>query len=438
MGAFFGYVLADLLFGRSLPLSAFFAGTNLVGALTATALLLRLDERDLSLRRVHSVLRILAALLPACFAAALSGSLLVTVHFNGSALQAMKTWPASELVNYLIVLPAMLTLPHPRHLDLRRSWAISSVREIFPALSLALSSAAAVLFDGPGSIIFPMPAMLLCALTYSTSTTAVLTMLLGAGCLISIGLGVVDIGQDMSVPELVVSVRIAVAFLVLVPLTISSAMAVRDELLNQLRKAADHDELTGLLNRRAFERRMKEWLAEGPGPGTGYAVLWLDIDHFKAINDRHGHLAGDAVLQAFAKVARSCCREDDLIGRWGGEEFALVVQVSGRRTAGAVAARLRENFAAHVTLWNEVPIRATISIGACYLEQASSEVQSLIGELDEALYRAKRKGRDRVEWLPSRLEPAYSLAAGAQSALLIPNPRRAGNHTCARVDRYHL
>jgi diguanylate cyclase (GGDEF)-like protein len=417
-GAAVGFVAADLLFGTKLSLAIFFAAANLLGALTATALLLRLDERDLGLRRVHSMLRILACLLPACLASALLGALLVRVEFDGSALQALTTWPASELVNYLTVLPAMLTVTaHWRGGRPALPWARQhGGTDPWPALALAMSCIAAVAFDGPGSIMFPMPALLLCALTYPIPLNALLTMALGTGCLTTIGLGVVDIGQDMSVPEMVVSVRIAVAFLVLVPLTIGSAMAVRDDLLTQLRTVADHDGLTGLLNRRAFEQRMTRRLSAAPAVGRAFAVLWLDIDHFKSINDRHGHLAGDAVLQDFARIARSCCREGDLVGRWGGEEFALVVEVSDRSAAAALAERLRETFAAHVTVWNGVPIRATLSIGAYVLDRPHPNLPSMIHQLDEALYRAKRMGRDRIEWLPPCFEQGHGFAEYALSA----------------------
>jgi diguanylate cyclase (GGDEF)-like protein len=403
LGALLGYVAADLLYGRTLSLAAFFAAANLIGALTATTFLMRLDARDLSLRRVHSVLRILASLLPGCLAAALCGALLVKVEFDGSASQTLLTWPASELVNYLVVLPAMLTVPPPSAWFAHRDTPVVRSRaEMWPALLLAISCVAAVCFDGPGSIMFPMPALLLCALTFPVPRTALITLALGVGCLTTIGFGVIDIGQNMADPRNVVSVRIAVAFLVLVPLTISSAMAVRDDLLDQLRDAANHDGLTGLLNRRAFEQQMQARMAATRRSGGGVAVLWLDIDHFKAINDRHGHLAGDAVLQMFAATARACCRADDLVARMGGEEFALMIDVADAGAAAAIADRLHAAFAAQTVLWNSEAVRATVSIAACHVSAAHTDMADLFKRLDEALYLAKRQGRNRVEWLGDR------------------------------------
>jgi diguanylate cyclase (GGDEF)-like protein len=407
LGVFAGLVAADTLFGRSLSLSAWFASTNLIGGITAIACLVGLEERDLCLRRGHSMLRILARLLPACLAAGLCGALLVVVQFHGSASQTLMTWPASELVNYLVILPAVLTVGRAGTISRKACKSLLNLRCLGPALFLAASGAAAVVFDGPGSIVFPLPALLLCALTYSVPTTALLTLVLGTGALTGIGLGAVDLGQDMAIPRMVLSVRIAVAFLVLVPLTISCVVAVRDELLNQLRQVADHDGLTGLLNRRAFEQCMHERLAAKRLPGLSLVVLWLDIDHFKAINDRHGHLAGDAVLQAFAQTARACCWQGDLVGRMGGEEFALVVEVSSGVGAVAVAERLRKAFAEQSVVWNGEPIRATVSIGACHLPQPDRASPDLVHQLDEALYRAKRKGRDRIEWLDDGVTPNF-------------------------------
>lgn len=400
LGAMAGYIAADLLFGRTLSLAMFFASANLIGTLVAMAFLLQLDDDDLQLRRVHSVLRILAALVPGCLAAALCGALLVKVEFGGSPAQALLTWPASELVNHLVVLPIVLTMPWHGWRTARAGIMQRRGKVTWwPILLLALSCLAAIQFDGPGSIMFPMPALLLCAMTYRVAAVALITTIMGIGCLTGVGLGLVDIGQDMADPHKVVSVRIAIAFLVLVPLTISSAMAVRDDLMAKLRDVADHDGLTGLLTRDAFQRSMRHRLDDAARTGEAYAVLWLDIDHFKRINDSHGHPAGDAMLRMFAATARTCCRPDDLIGRIGGEEFALLVAVPDEAAGVALAEHLRQAFADQTILWNGRIVRATLSIAACLIDRPADHAPGLFKHLDEALYRAKRAGRDKVEWL---------------------------------------
>ncbi len=398
VGAALGFVVADVMFGRTASLAFAFAVTNMIGVLPTMLLLRRLDTVDLVLGRVHSVVRILACILPGCFTAALGGAVLVKWQFDGSMLQALATWPASELVNYLTTLPAVLAWSSAAPAaPTERSVRVTA----WPVVGLVVSCAAALWLDGPGSIMFPMPALLLCALTYSVRTTSLLTMAIGAGCLTAIGLGAVHIGQDMAIPAHVVSIRVAVAFLVLVPLTISSAMAVHDSLSHRLREAADHDGLTGLLNRRAFDQRMRTMLAAMP-PSGGLAVLWLDIDHFKSINDRFGHLAGDAVLQSFGALAADVSGPTGLAGRMGGEEFAMVLPMPDRASAIVATNRLRRAFASTATGWAGVSVRATVSVGACYLDTPPADVTHLIHRLDEMLYRAKRAGRDRVEWLDDR------------------------------------
>ncbi|MEH3040433.1 MAG: diguanylate cyclase [Sphingomonas paucimobilis] len=398
-GAAAGFVLADLIFGQSPELGGWFAVANVSGTFVAVLVLRRLAPRDLRLRRVHSVMRISVGLLPGSFVAAMVGAVMVVVQFHGSATQTVMTWTASEIANYLIFLPAMLTVRPPWQRE-RRAMPAPAAKPLWPLLLLAVSCTLAVTFDGPGSIMFPMPALLLCAMTYSVSTAALVTMALGSGCMITIGLGMVDIGQDLSIPRMVVSIRIAVAFLALVPLTISSAMAVRDDLMAQLQQAADQDGLTGLLNRRAFEHRLHQRLAEPPHPAEGgLALLWLDLDHFKAINDRHGHPAGDAVLHAVAETLAGCCRADDLSARLGGEEFALAIASPDAAVTTALAERLRTAIAALSVEWHGSAIRATASIGAYHLDRWPVDGPALLHGLDEAMYRAKHAGRNRIEWV---------------------------------------
>ena len=399
-GAASGFMLADLIFGQSPELSGWFAAANMSGTFVAVLALRRLAGRDLRLRRVHSVLRISVGLLPGSLTAALAGAVMVVVQFHGSATQTVMTWTASEVANYLIFLPAMLTVQPPWQRERRTAPPAAASTPVWPLFLLAGSCAIAVYFDGPGSIMFPMPALLLCAMTYSVSTAALITMALGSGCMITIGLGIVDIGQDLSIPRMVVSIRIAVAFLALVPLTISSAMAVRDDLTARLQQAADHDGLTALLNRRAFEHRLHQRLTEPPhAVDGGLALLWLDLDHFKAINDRHGHPAGDAVLRAVAETIAGCCRADDLSARLGGEEFALAIASPDAAVTTVLAERLRTAIAALSVDWQGSAIHATASIGAFHLDRWPVDAPALLHGLDEAMYRAKHAGRNRIEWV---------------------------------------
>ena len=165
--------------------------------------------------------------------------------------------------------------------------------------------------------------------------------------------------------------------------------------LDQTRVARRHrleamtDQLTGLLNRRALFDRF------GKVPLVGAAVVLVDLDHFKSINDTHGHEAGDLVLREFAELVRNLVRPEDSAARIGGEEFVLLLAASSDQRARDVAERLRTAFAARMTELAGISLRATVSIGVAPVDERGFEVA--LSEADAALYRAKDLGRDRVE-----------------------------------------
>ncbi len=163
------------------------------------------------------------------------------------------------------------------------------------------------------------------------------------------------------------------------------------------RTAAMVDPLTGIANRRSFLQEAaliaKRHIAD-PRPT---AVLVIDLDHFKSINDRFGHALGDRVLELFSETARQSIRSSDLIGRLGGEEFAAVLYDTNRDKAMAVAERIRESFAQASLEVDSRPVGATVSIGLVHCQEALLDVPQLLAQADQALYYAKERGRNRVE-----------------------------------------
>jgi diguanylate cyclase (GGDEF)-like protein len=147
------------------------------------------------------------------------------------------------------------------------------------------------------------------------------------------------------------------------------------------------------------------------------AVLLIDLDHFKSINDRFGHAVGDRVLQVFADTAKANIRSSDLIGRLGGEEFAAVLYNAGREKAVALAERIRWAFAEAATEVDGRLVNATVSIGVVVNLDQPFDVPDLLGQADQALYYAKERGRNRVEVasldLVLRQQGAASALAGA-------------------------
>ena len=125
-------------------------------------------------------------------------------------------------------------------------------------------------------------------------------------------------------------------------------------------------------------------------------MLLVDIDHFKRVNDTHGNLVGDQVLAALADALQNQVRESDEVGRFGGEEFVVLLPGADATEAAKVAERLREHVRTMLTTIGDTEIALTVSIGAAVLGQHGSDVRNLLAAADEALYRAKASGRDRV------------------------------------------
>jgi len=163
------------------------------------------------------------------------------------------------------------------------------------------------------------------------------------------------------------------------------------------RTAALVDPLTGIANRRSFLQDATQLAKRHSGKPLPTAVLLIDLDHFKSINDRFGHALGDRVLEIFSDAARKSVRSTDLLGRLGGEEFAAVLHDTSRDKAMAVAERIRESFAHAAQDVDGRPVGATLSIGLAYCEEAALDVPELLAQSDQALYFAKERGRNRVE-----------------------------------------
>jgi diguanylate cyclase (GGDEF)-like protein len=180
------------------------------------------------------------------------------------------------------------------------------------------------------------------------------------------------------------------------------------------RVLAMQDELTGLTNRRSILDALDQQLAMAQRNGQPLSLLMLDLDHFKRVNDSHGHPAGDEVLRRVSGGIRSRLRTQDIVGRYGGEEFLAILP--GTTVDGAVqlAEDLRQSIAAErIDIGNGRTISITLSIGVCGgIPAPAQHCEELIAAADQALYRAKENGRDRVErWRPEVLQAGTAVPA---------------------------
>ncbi|MDX1588776.1 MAG: diguanylate cyclase [Oleiphilaceae bacterium] len=170
----------------------------------------------------------------------------------------------------------------------------------------------------------------------------------------------------------------------------------RKKLEYQLRYLARHDELSGMPNRRYFMQRGDTELNRARRYHNPVSLVLVDLDHFKRINDQHGHKAGDEVIQAFAALCQKTLREQDMAARIGGEEFVLLLPETGLDGARTLAERLREELAGTAIRAAGADIPVTASMGVVEALPETEALGSLLARADRALYRAKGEGRNRV------------------------------------------
>jgi diguanylate cyclase (GGDEF)-like protein len=168
-------------------------------------------------------------------------------------------------------------------------------------------------------------------------------------------------------------------------------------LYDELERASITDALTGCYNRRFFQTRMKEEYERSRRSGRPLTCLMFDIDFFKKINDAHGHPVGDAVLKTFTDLVRSQIRQTDMLFRYGGEEFVVVLPETAVAEGRRLAETLRSTIQAHAIKHNGLSLAITCSVGVCGVPApAIRDYEHLVKCLDDGLYQAKKEGRNRV------------------------------------------
>ncbi len=160
---------------------------------------------------------------------------------------------------------------------------------------------------------------------------------------------------------------------------------------------AHRDGLMGIFNRRYFEDRINADFGYAKRHNQHLALLMLDLDHFKAVNDTHGHPAGDAVLKSFAQLVTKNIRSDDILARYGGEEFVVLCRHTDLMKASILGERIRHEVSQHIFIAGEKQLRVTTSIGIAGLPDPEiTEPKGMVEAADESLYKAKQRGRNCV------------------------------------------
>ncbi len=173
-------------------------------------------------------------------------------------------------------------------------------------------------------------------------------------------------------------------------------LMVNEKLTALLAHTAGHDWLTGLMNRGNLEQVAERLTLKAEKSKRMQAMLLMDLDYFKDINDTFGHLLGDEVIKTFARLAKNNMREIDVLGRYGGEEFCALMPNTNEQEALLVAERIRCFFEDTTIMSGEGPVKCTVSIGVCDSKMVGKDFKSMFSAADQALYAAKKSGRNKV------------------------------------------
>ncbi len=405
-----GSLAANVFNGNGMVAAGSITVANLVEAIVASSIIRRrTGTRRLFQQSDDVVVLIIASVVAALTAGTLSAAsahLLAGAPFArifikwvlGDVLGLLVVMPIAVIVHDLVTLGPDLMLAHR-----------SRVEGALVLLGVSGVAMGVYAPNAPPIQYLVMPAVLLASFRLGPFGAALSTMIVAS--LGSLGTAaaaaLVSAPDDVTIRVFYFQLNLAVLFLTALP--IGAAMAQRARLerdLTEQKERADTfaiemaslanvDDLTGLATRRHFLDQLDIMAGAARRAGHPLTLAMLDIDHFKPINDRHGHAIGDAVLTAIGAACRASVRGDDVIGRLGGEEFAMLMPITEADTAFRIVDRLREAVAAiAIPLRDGATVSVTISVGmAVFRDQ---QIDGLLLDADRALYLAKEQGRNRV------------------------------------------
>lgn len=390
------YMVADVITGSAAFVVLTLNAANVAGVLCAWLYLRRHSDQVLRFQRLRSVLVIFWGCLLGAIGCTLVGGWPGSVAFGVPIWRSMALWFSGEFYNFILIVPMLLAAPRGWIWQWQRPTHLWKPYQVWPLVALVVSEVMSHVIGGPGAIAFLMPAMVWAAMTYGVFPVTILN---GVVCFSKAA--AIAMGAFSFTPENVMeatSYRTGLALLSLAPLAVACAYVLRLQVLHKLNHAVNHDFLTSVLGRRALMERGQKLLSRLEEEGQPVAVLMADIDHFKQVNDTYGHAQGDAVLQQFAALAQETLRPEDLIGRMGGEEFAIVLPRTQRDQALAAAQRLCERVRAHTFEHPQGTMQITLSIGLHSISTIGQHetLEQLLSKADEALYAAKHGGRNQV------------------------------------------
>lgn len=403
LGAYTGYVIADLIQGTPFLLTIILTTSNFIYVVTSLVLYLCLNQHIRSAHRGYSYLFLfglcgIGSLVGALFAATFV-PMFNTKFMLGSFWAEFGYWMTSELQNALLLLPILLNIPAysqiKRYFNGHREYI--SIIDLLPFLAVLISITVSYYDSGPGSLLYPIAALVWCAIRYKPIVVALITSFTSAYIIYHVSGHYLLLYPNEYLSN-TISIRIGLIMMTLAPLTVSSISALHSELIQKLQHAIAHDELTSSLTRRQFLQSVRILQEKVQKENKTSAFFMLDVDHFKKVNDSYGHLIGDRALQTCVTTIQNILHPHDLLGRFGGEEFAIFIPDTNKEAAFELAERIRTKISQQpIYVYGKLPIFVQVSIGiSLYSPNHHRSIESLFKEADDALYQAKRQGRNRV------------------------------------------
>ena len=388
-----GYLLGSYVGEVWLPKVLSLTFSNMTGVAAGWLYLRSRTSHVIDMRTPTGVLHLLVGVAIACVVGAALGGCMVQYLMQRPWQRTAVMWFGAEAMHMLLIVPLLLNAPPPR--ELRHLLGNDGALSILPLATLVTLMCVALYIGGPGAQLLVLPGLILCALSYKVFAVSLLCFLIGAWHVLVL----VWAGFDFSYQNVsaAMSMRLGLAMLSVTMLTVACARSQWRETLQKLEHLSTHDHLTGMLNRAAFVERSQRALVRLAHDSRPVAMLMLDLDWFKKVNDTYGHLAGDEVLKAVSEAVIQTLRPNELLGRIGGEEFALLLQGVDGHEACATAERLCKAVRALALEQDDGQVlRPTISIGVAALTRTPGNygLGQLLKLADMALYATKDNGRD--------------------------------------------
>jgi len=346
IGAIVGYLLADSSQDTPFLLNLCLTFANVLYVITTLVLYIRFNALIRSMHHGYFYLFLFSF----CCVGALSSSLFAALtlpYFNtkftlGSFWTDLSYWFTAEIQNALLLLPAIISMPNLIEFKQQlKEIKTQTVQESLPLFAVIFSIIIGYYDAGPGSLLYPIAALIWCALRYRHFSVTIITSLSCAFIIYHVSQKYLLLYPDQYLNN-TISIRLGLIMMTIAPLTVSSINMVRSKLIQELQHIIAHDELTSSLTRRQLIQSIQILQQQAKDSAQTTAFIMLDIDHFKQVNDNYGHQIGDRALQSCVHTIQALLKPHDLLGRLGGEEFAIFMSNTDTVTAYHCAEKIRE------------------------------------------------------------------------------------------------